>query len=157
LLIGIVAVALGLLLYRYLREHKRRAAPVSSQPLRLAPDLRDETVGPDQLPEDGWTRLARELFAKGDLRLALRAFYLASLAHLAERNLISLARFKSNRDYERELQRRGHAFPSLLELFERNLGVFEAIWYGMHEVSSQVVAEFASNLDRMRTGGASDQ
>jgi hypothetical protein len=57
-----------------------------------------------------WTRLGREFRQRGELRLALRAFYLASLSHLAAKGLVTVARFKSNRDYERELRRRGHAF-----------------------------------------------
>jgi len=85
-------------------------------------------LGAEQLPEDGWTKLARELLERGELRLALRAFYLASLARLAERNLISLAKFKSNRDYEQELRRRGHSFPDMLALFSENVGVFDRIW-----------------------------
>ena len=35
-----------------------------------------------QLPEDAWLKLAREMVEKGDLRLAVRAMYLAMLAHL---------------------------------------------------------------------------
>ena len=52
-------------------------------------------------------------------------FIFASLAHLAERNLISLAKFKSNRDYERELRRRGHSFPNVLTFFGENVLVFD--------------------------------
>ena len=84
-----------------------RATAVASEPILPAPDIADENVRADQLPEDGWTKLARELLERGEFRLAMRAFYLASLSHLAARNLISIARFKSNRDYERELRRRG--------------------------------------------------
>jgi len=94
--------------------------------------------------------LARELLGRGELRLALRAFYFASLAHLAQRNLIQLAKFKSNRDYERELRRRGHAFPDLLSLFSENVSVFDRIWYGMQEVSTELVNEFALKVDQLR-------
>ena len=103
------------------------------------PDIQDENVGADQLPGDGWMKLARELLERGELRLALRAFYLASLAHLAARNLISIARFKSNREYERELRRRGHSFPDLLAVFGDNLASFERIWYGLHEANRELV------------------
>ena len=73
------------------------------------PDLNEESVTADQLPEDGWLQLARELMERGELRLALRASYLAGLAHLGHRELIHLARHKSNRDYDRELHRRARA------------------------------------------------
>ena len=112
--------------------------------------LRDENVGAEQLPEDGWTKLARELLERGELRLALRALYFASLAHLAARNLISIARFKSNRDYERELRRRGHSSPDLLSVFGDNLGSFERSWYGLHEVNRELVDQFAANVERMK-------
>jgi hypothetical protein len=83
----------------------------------------------------------------------MRAFYLASLAHLAQRNLLQIARFKSNRDYERELRRRGHSFPSLLTVFGDNVSVFERIWYGMYDVNRELVNEFAANVERMRSAG----
>ena len=107
----------------------------------------------DQLPGDSWMKLARELLERGELRLALRAFYLASLAHLASRNLISIARFKSNREYERELRRRGHSFPDLLSVFGDNLVSFERIWYGLHEANRELVERFAANVERMKADG----
>jgi hypothetical protein len=148
----IVAVALGLvwLIYRLWRDWRRPAATMAAQPPQRLPDLSDENVGPEQLPEDGWTTLARELLARGELRLALRAFYLASLASLAARNLISLARFKSNRDYERELRRRGHALPEMLALFGEAVAVFDRSWYGRHQVDDQLVSDFAAKVEQMR-------
>ena len=99
-------------------------------------------------------KLARELLERGELRLAMRAFYLASLAHLAGRNLISLAKFKSNRDYERELRRRGHSFPDLLSVFGETVSVFDRIWYGLHEVNGELVQQFAANVERIKRGGS---
>jgi hypothetical protein len=152
LLIAAVAAGLSFLVYRLWLSGRRREAAIAAEPIRPPPDLSDENVGAEQLPEDGWTKLARELLAQGELRLAMRAFYLASLARLSERSLISLARFKSNRDYERELGRRGHSFPELLAVFSENVSVFERIWYGMHEVSGELVTQFAANVERMRSG-----
>ncbi len=151
-LIAAAVVGLGFLLYRVWRGRRPRPGAIAGQPIQPALDLADENLGAGDLPVDGWTKLARELLARGELRLGLRAFYLASLAHLSERNLISLARFKSNRDYERELRRRGHSFPELLEAFGENVSVFERAWYGMHEVSGELVARFADNVERIRSG-----
>lgn len=95
--------------------------------------------------------LGRDLLQRGELRLALRAFYLASLAHLAERELITLAKFKSNLDYQREVQRRGHALASLPELFAHNVSAFERSWYGPHEVTPELLQDFAANTERLRT------
>ena len=67
--------------------------------------------------------------------------------------MISIARFKSNRDYERELRRRGHSFPDLLPVFGDNLESFERIWYGLHEVNRELVDRFAANVERMKPAG----
>lgn len=156
LLYGLAIVAAGALIYlifRAIQNRGRRSDPVAAEPIRPAPDLAGEDVGAEELPEDGWIKLARELLARGEFRLAVRALYLSSLAHLAERNLISLARFKSNRDYERELCRRGHSFPELLSLFGDNVSVFDGIWYGMHEVNAELVAQFAAKVERIKGTG----
>ena len=152
LLIVVVACALGIFIYR-LWLNRRPKEVVTSEPIQSVPDVSDENVGADQLPEDGWMKLARELLERGEFRLAMRAFYLANLAHLAQRNLISLARFKSNRDYQRELSRRGHSSPDLLSVFGDNLTVFERIWYGLHEVDGDSVGRFATNVERMKGFG----
>jgi len=151
-LVAAVVVALVSLLYRVWREREKRAMAIPSEPIRPAPDLADENVSAQDLPEDAWTKLARELLERGELRLALRAFYLASLANLAERNLISLAKFKSNRDYQRELHRRGHSFEQLLSLFGQNVSIFDRIYYGLHEVNGELVGQFAANVERIRSG-----
>jgi hypothetical protein len=141
-----------LLLYRLFRGKGNKQTAILSEAIQPAPDLADENVGADQLPEDSWINLGRELVGRGELRLALRAFYLASLAHLASRNLISLARFKSNRDYERELGRRAHAFPQLLGLFGENVTVFDRVWYGMHEINPELVNQFLSKVELIKAG-----
>jgi hypothetical protein len=151
-LVAGVVIALGIFIYRVWSGRLPKAVPLASDAIQPAPDLADENIGADQLPEDGWTRLARELFERGELRLALRAFYLASLAHLAGRNLITLAKFKSNRDYELELRRRGHSLPLLLTAFGDNVLVFDRIWYGVHEVNAPLVSQFADNVERIRAG-----
>jgi hypothetical protein len=155
LLYGLVAAALAALaffLYRVWRYRQKSATAVAEAILPV-PDIADENVRADQLPEDGWTKLARELLEGGEFRLAMRAFYLASLSHLAARHLISIARFKSNRDYERELRRRAYSFPDLLSVFGDNVFAFERIWYGMHEVSRELVNQFASNVEKIKTAG----
>jgi hypothetical protein len=142
---------LAVFLLRVWRKRNEPAAPVVAQEIHGVPDIADETIGADQLPEDGWTKLAREFLERGEFRLALRAFYLSSLAHLAHRNLIGIARYKSNRDYERELLRRGHAIADLLPIFRENVSIFERIWYGMHEVNRELVHQFATNVDKIKT------
>jgi hypothetical protein len=152
-LVALVLAALAVFLIRLWQARRRPAATVASIVLQPVPDITDENVRADQLPEDGWTKLARELLERGEFRLAMRAFYLASLSHLAARNLISIARFKSNRDYERELRRRAHSFPNLLSVFGDNLFSFERGWYGTHAVSRESVDAFSVNVEKIKAAG----
>jgi hypothetical protein len=152
-LLAVVIAATAIFLMRNWHFRRRKLNAIATQAIQPVPDLTDESVGADQLPEDEWVKLARELLERGELRLALRAFYLASLAHLAEKNLIGLARFKSNRDYERELGRRSHSLPELLPIFTENVSVFDRSWYGTHEVTGEVVNQFAANVERIKTSG----
>jgi Domain of unknown function (DUF4129) len=154
LLILLVIALAGLILWLLFRLW-RSQAPIQEfavEALPAVPDVSDENVGAEQLPEDGWIKLARELLNRGELRLALRAFYLAALAHLAERNLITLAKHKSNRDYERELLRRGHALADVPGLFSDSVMAFERVWYGRHGVSQDSLDEFARNVERIKAG-----
>jgi hypothetical protein len=154
LLILLIAALAGLIAWLLFRLW-RSQAPVQefvAEALPAAPDVSDENVGAEQLPEDGWIRLARELLDRGELRLALRAFYLAALAHLAERNLITLAKYKSNRDYERELLRRGHALAEVPGLFSQSVLAFERVWYGQHGVSQDLLEEFERTVKRIKAG-----
>jgi hypothetical protein len=148
LLIAALVIILGVLLWRW--RQGRRAEVAIAQPMIAVPDLNEESVTADQLPEDGWLQMARDLMQRGELRLALRAFYLAGLAHLGHRELIRIARHKSNRDYDRELRRRARGNSDLLSAFDSNLLVFEAAWYGEHAVTSETLGGFSQNLERIR-------
>lgn len=151
-LIAVIALVMGWLAWLLWRSRNRsRQAEVEATAAAPVPDLERDDVAGDELPEDGWTRLALELLERGELRLALRAFYLSSLAHLAARNLVSIAKFKSNRDYERELNRRSHALPDLANTFSENVSVFDRVWYGMHEATGDLVARFRGNVERIKS------
>jgi hypothetical protein len=146
---GAAVCAMGLIGWKlWLRRGK--ATEAVSQPQLIIPDLNAEDVAADQLPEDAWMGLAREMIEKGDLRFALRAFYLAALAHLSERHVISIARYKSNYDYLRELRRRRPTQGELIATFSDTVGSFERAWYGMHEVTIEVLNQSQINLERIR-------
>jgi hypothetical protein len=150
LLLVAAVVAMLYLIYRIWRNRRRGEEIIEAELIQVVPDLADENVSAEQLPEDEWTRLARELLARGEFRLALRAYYLSSLAYLGERQLITLAKFKSNRDYERELARRGHALGDLIGPFGENVLAFDRVWYGLHDIDAAGVGHFASNVERIR-------
>jgi hypothetical protein len=93
-LLVVVACAVAILFYRTWRRRGARKE-IASGAVAPVPDVADEEVIASQLPEDDWLRLARELMGQGELRLALRALYLAGLAHLAQREMIRVAKFES--------------------------------------------------------------
>jgi len=113
-------------------------------------DLADEAVTADQLPEDEWLALGRRLVAEKEFRLAMRAFFLAGLAHLAQRQIISLAKHKSNRDYAAEVRRRAQETPVVEQAFTQNVAQVERAWYGLHEVTTETLDRFHANLEQIR-------
>lgn len=149
-LIALVACTLAILFFRLWKRRHRARQPVLSEAIASKPDLADENIIADQFPEQSWINLARELIEKGDLRLGLRALYLAGLAHLAEREIIRVARYKSNRDYAAELKRRVRTLPDLQAAFAENVTVFERVWYGRHEATHETLNQFRANLERIR-------
>jgi len=145
-LVAAVLIAVSLLMYRLWRKPLPKVTIAEA----VAPDLTDEDTTADELPEDEWLKLASELLGKGDARLALRALYLACLAHLGERELVTISRAKSNREYQRELKRRARALPDLHSAFDANVLAFERAWYGVHEVTCGICNEAEANLRRIR-------
>ncbi|HUT54894.1 MAG TPA: DUF4129 domain-containing protein [bacterium] len=156
LLYALLAAALaigGVMLYRIYRRRGASAVVVAAQALFAKPDLEDESVTADELPEDKWIAYARELAGRGELRLALRAVFLASLAALGQHKLILIAPFKSNRDYGRELLRRAHAEPGLPGVFDDSVAAFESVWYGMHETTRELLDRVIANQQRLKASG----
>jgi hypothetical protein len=151
LLILIVGIA-GLLAVLIIRLWRRRRQPheVATTAVAATPDLNDENIAADQWPEEGWLKMAREMMTQGNLRLALRAFYLAGLASLAARGMIAIASFKSNREYETELRRRARALPAVQTAFSQNVAAFDRAWYGLHEVTQEALQEFQTNFEQIR-------
>jgi hypothetical protein len=150
-LLALAAIALIWLLVRLWRHSSRISKVVHAEVIAAKPDLTDEHVTAAQLPEDEWLKLGREMIEKSELRLALRAFYLASLAHLASREIVRIAQFKSNRDYEHEVNRRARAQADLRAAFSDNIAAFERVWYGLYEVTGETMTQFQSNLERIRS------
>lgn len=153
ILIVAAIAGIGVLLYRVLRSRQPKDADADAAEASAAPDLAADDLSPEQLPPDGWLDLARKMMAQGDRRLALRAMYLASLSLLAQHGLVTAAKYKSNRQYLGELQRRGHALPQVVGAFGRNVTHFEDSWYGMHDVTDEIVEDFLTNQQRIRSLG----
>lgn len=150
-LLGAGVLALGWLLWK--RWQNRKPRPVIAEPAILTgtPDLQAEEISADQLPEDGWLDLAAEMAAKGEWRLALRALYLASLAHLAQREFVRLAPSKSNHDYHVELRRRARAHPGVQQAFAETATAFDRVWYGNHPADQSLFESARARLLALRT------
>ncbi len=154
-LYGLLVVAGVLILWVIwlVLKQKRLPAPPSVEAqvfVAKAPDLRDENLHAAQMPEDGWLALAREQIAKGEWRLALRALYLARLARLGSQGLLSLAKHKTNLDYERELGRRAAGRAELLRDFSTARFTFETVWYGLGVAEESVVKNWMQTLAEAR-------
>jgi hypothetical protein len=124
------------------------------EPSVITADLEDENILASDLPENEWMAMAREHLDQGEVRLGIRALYLASLAHLAERGSITLARHKTDREYERELMLRGEILSEITSAFTDLTGIFERTWYGMHAISHQTLDFFIQRHKEVMTDGA---
>jgi hypothetical protein len=155
LVIAVLAGAIvALLLRTQLRGRRLGKSGLPAGPPAI--DLEDPALLANQLPENEWIAMARDFMARGDSRMALRAYFLASLAFLASRELLAIGRSKTNLDYLREVRRRARSAAGLEALFAGGIRTFESAWYGMRDVSGVEVEGFAENFERMRAvaGGA---
>jgi Domain of unknown function (DUF4129) len=121
----VLAYVLKILLAR-LKGSRRQRTPKKRGPrIVLGERLEPEDSATDLLSE------AEGLARDGDLRAAIRKAYVALLVELGDRNVISLAQHKTNRDYLR-------AVSNLPQLHSRMIGLtdsFERHWYGFAQAS----------------------
>ena len=150
LLIGLLC-ALGYILWRSWMRRQSGQTEMAAAAVESTPNLEDDDTAADELPVNRWLEIARELTANGSWRLAMRALYLATLANLAENELITIEKFKSNQEYQNELYRRAHHKEALIHAFSKSRAVFERVWYGMHEVNRPDLDQYAAIQKRMMT------
>jgi hypothetical protein len=153
LLVLLFIAVLIFVVIRIWRRHRTEPIEAAAAGVAPLPDLNDESTKADDLPANRWLILAEEFTAKGELRLAMRALYLATLAYLAEHEMITIEIYKSNREYERELRRRAHEREELLVIFSKSLNLFERVWYGMYRIQRSDFDDFATNQKRILTFG----
>jgi hypothetical protein len=138
------------LLVRWFRASRRPAETAIPGGLLAASPLDAEDVNPLDLPEQGWIEMAEGSLRAGNWRLAMRAFYLASLSWLGRRELIAIHPGKTNREYQTELRRRTRTSPGMRELFAGNVAAYERCWYGMHDPLPEDVVEFRRRAEDMK-------
>ncbi|RBP42602.1 uncharacterized protein DUF4129 [Roseimicrobium gellanilyticum] len=150
LALGVVLLlALGWMLFRHWRQTRKTEVVDSIAVPEI--NLENENIVATQLPENEWLRLAREKIEAGDYRLALRALFLATLAHLGDKRLLHISRTKSNGDYVQELGWRAKGRSDLNESFHQQVRTFDRVWYGWHEVSPDLMTRFQEQHERITT------
>ena len=150
-LIALVALAGVVVGIRMVRAKRAKEVEDAAADAVTAIRLDAEDLTADRLPEDQWLALAERALSEQNPRLALRAFYLASLAWMGREEYISIHSGKTNREYELELRRRLRTFPEARALFGANVTAFERAWYGLHEVALDEIGEFRSRIRQMKS------
>jgi hypothetical protein len=149
-MIGLAVLLAGWVAWRA-RTLRRKKPGAGEAPALVPVRLEDESLTADRLPEAAWLEMAERCLAEGNLRLALRAFYLANLAWMGRKELLTIDPGKTNREFELELRRRARRSPEARELFSANVRAFERAWYGLHDVPEEETREFRRRNDEMKT------
>lgn len=84
---------------------------------------------------------------EGDYRGAIRKGYIALLCELGDRRIVRLARYKTNRDYLRDVRKRTGLFENMTGL----TGNFESSWYGIRLAEAKDWADFRERCQRAIT------
>jgi hypothetical protein len=132
---------------------KGTTLPLSVDP-SPKPDLAEEEIEANQLPDNEWYTLACKKMAAGEFRQAQRALFLAILSYLASHCLITVQRWKSNADYEIELVRKAKHPSELPRLFAQSRLAFECCWYGAGTVTSEDFAHYHTIYERIKNAAA---
>ena len=125
LALGVIAFVLKLFLPRMLSG--RRPKRKSKAKARI---VLGERLEPDQSALDLLTE-AEALARRGELRAAIRRAYIALLVELGDRKIISLAQYKTNRDYLRAMREVEPLYGNVKQLTDS----FERHWYGLAQAT----------------------
>ncbi len=74
---------------------------------------------------------AEALARRGELRAAIRRAYIALLVEMGDRKIISLAQYKTNRDYLRAVREIEPLYGNVKQLTDS----FELHWYGLAQAT----------------------
>ena len=90
------------------------------------------------------------LVGRGEFRQAQRALFLAILSSLASRRFITVERWKTNTDYEKELGRKAKHLSDLPALFSLSRVGFERCWYGEERVTVADLEKYNLVYERIK-------
>lgn len=125
LALAVLAFVLKLFVPRLLRG--RRPKKKSKAKARI---VLGERLEPDQSARDLLSE-AEALARRGELRAAIRRAYIALLVELGDRKIISLAQYKTNRDYLRAVREVEPLYGNVKQLTDS----FERHWYGLAQAT----------------------
>lgn len=141
-LIGVVILLLYLVLKNISLKQKLTKTNIARE------DYEAPVENIEEIDIDNWLRQAR---AEGNLRLAIRLYYLGLLKKLNETGLIIWKKDKTNRDYLTELFSRNEYFDEVKTLTLS----YEQIWYGEHHLTTEsfekITAGFETVYNKLNT------
>jgi hypothetical protein len=151
LVVGICIAGVAFLIWRYgPRFMQGRRKKKKKREARI---ILGERLEPDQTSADLLAQ-ADALARNGDLRSAIRKAYIALLCELGDRKLISIAQYKTNRDYLYSVRDKGSLYSSMRKLTTS----FELHWYGLVPAGENDWNAFRSDYQKtLRTGSGSPQ
>lgn len=121
----VLAFVARLFLPRFLRTRRSKKRAKEKPRIVLGERLEPNQSAIDLLSE------AEALARRGELRAAIRKAYIALLVELGERKIISLAQYKTNRDYLRAVRDVVPLYGNVKQLTDS----FERHWYGLAQAT----------------------
>jgi len=140
--IFVIGLALVVITYVVIKLFKHFGGRVRTPKVKKSREPRivlGERLEPDASATDLLSE-AETLARRGELRAAIRKAYIALLVELGDRKVISLAQYKTNRDYLRSVS----GLPSLHKNMSGLTDSFERHWYGLEQTSSSDWQDFKS-------------
>ncbi len=151
---GVIAALVILLAYLMVRVWRRRGEARSLGAMGVGElDVVEEKRRVEALPSDVGRRranlldAARECYQEGDYREAIIYLFSYQLVRLDKRQLIRLAKGKTNRQYLREIGRR----LALRRLFEQTMVTFEDVFFGNYAIDRARFESVWSHLDEFES------
>jgi hypothetical protein len=137
LILALVVLAYVIITFAPRVLNRRRAKRKTKREPRI---VLGETLEPDKSANDLLAE-AESLARQGDIRAAIRKAYIALLVEMGDRKLISLAQYKTNRDYLRAVRGLEPLYDNLKGLTDS----FERHWYGFVRANEDDWTAFRSN------------
>ena len=123
--LAIVFYVARILIRRFGGKQRKRVAKKRKARIVLGEQLKPEDTSTNLLTE------AEALARQGELRAAIRKAYIAMLVELGDRKLITLAQYKTNRDYLNAVRNNSVLHTNMRGLTDS----FERHWYGFAEAT----------------------